>query len=37
MDAPLSPIEGARWWPVDALPDGPADLAERIPQLLALV
>ena len=37
MDAPLSPIEGARWWPVDALPDGPADLAARIPELVALL
>jgi ADP-ribose pyrophosphatase YjhB (NUDIX family) len=27
-DAPLSITEGARWWPVDALPDGPPDLAE---------
>lgn len=25
-DAPLSITEGARWWPVDALPDGPPDL-----------
>lgn len=27
-DAPLSITEGARWWSVDALPDGPPDLAE---------
>jgi ADP-ribose pyrophosphatase YjhB (NUDIX family) len=27
-DAPLSITEGARWWPVDALPDGPPDLGE---------
>jgi len=37
MDAPLSPIEGARWWSVDALPDGPADLAAKIPELVALL
>lgn len=37
MDAPLSPIEGARWWPVDALPDGPADLVAKIPELVNLL
>jgi hypothetical protein len=24
----LSITEGARWWPVDALPDGPPDLTD---------
>jgi len=37
MDAPLSPIEGARWWSVDALPDGPADLSIYIPWLSPLI
>ena len=37
MDAPLSPIEGARWWPVDALPDGPADLRSKTPELVTLL
>jgi ADP-ribose pyrophosphatase YjhB (NUDIX family) len=27
IDAPLSIAEGARWFPVDALPDGPPDLS----------
>lgn len=27
-DAPLSITEGAQWWSVDALPDGPPDLGE---------
>ncbi|MGA0878973.1 MAG: NUDIX domain-containing protein [Ilumatobacteraceae bacterium] len=37
MDAPLSPVEGARWFAVDALPDGAPDLlatARRARQLL---
>jgi len=37
LDAPLSPIEGARWWPVDALPDGTADIAGKISELSALL
>lgn len=37
MEAPLSPIEGARWWPVDALPDGPADLIEKTAVLVRLL
>ena len=27
MDTPLSPIEGARWWPIASLPPGTPDLA----------
>jgi 8-oxo-dGTP diphosphatase len=37
MDAPLSPIESARWWPIDALPDGPADLIEKTTVLVRLL
>lgn len=37
LEAPLSPIEGARWWPVDALPDGPADLRVHLPRLAASI
>ncbi|MEY2996522.1 MAG: hypothetical protein RLZZ39_1347 [Actinomycetota bacterium] len=36
-DAPLSITEGARWWPVDALPDGPADLASCLAVMLRLL
>lgn len=36
-DAPLSITEGARWWPVDDLPDGPADLASCLAVMLRLL
>lgn len=37
MDAPLSPIEGARWFPTDQLPDGAPDLAETAALLRHIV
>ncbi len=36
MDSPLSPVEGARWWPLDALPPGPIDLVPTIHRLREL-
>lgn len=37
MDAPLSPIEGARWFACDQLPAGPPDIAETLPILRSLL
>ena len=37
MDAPLSVSEGARWFPVDALPIGPPDLQPTASLLRAIV
>lgn len=37
MDAPLSPREGARWFPIDSPPPGPPDLASDLTRLAALV
>jgi 8-oxo-dGTP pyrophosphatase MutT (NUDIX family) len=37
MDAPLSPIEGARWFAVDQLPVGAADLPATVTPLRDLV
>lgn len=38
MDAPLSPIEGARWFPVDHIPfDGASDLPETTAALIEIV
>lgn len=37
MDSPLSPSEGARWWPCDRLPEGPPDLETTLERLLSLV
>lgn len=37
MDAPLSPIEGARWFACDQLPAGPPDLAATLPILRTLL
>ena len=37
MDAPLSPIEGARWFSVDHIPDGSPDLERTGLQLHKLV
>lgn len=34
MDTPVSPIEGARWWPVDSLPQGPSDLETTTRRLI---
>lgn len=36
-DAPLSPVEGARWFALDALPDGAPDLRTTAPRLSELV
>lgn len=36
-DAPLSPVEGARWFAVDSVPDGPPGLARDVSRLAALV
>lgn len=37
MDAPLSNIEGARWWTIDRLPAGPPDLAGCLDVMRELV
>jgi 8-oxo-dGTP pyrophosphatase MutT (NUDIX family) len=37
VDAPLSPIEGARWFGVDQLPDGAPDLPATVTPLRDLV
>jgi 8-oxo-dGTP pyrophosphatase MutT (NUDIX family) len=37
MDSPLSPVEGACWWPVDSLPAGPPDLVPTTSRLLAIL
>ncbi|MEY3092316.1 MAG: hypothetical protein RL413_2054 [Actinomycetota bacterium] len=37
MDAPLSPVEGARWFACDRLPDGPPDIAATLPILRTLL
>lgn len=37
MDAPLSPVEGARWFACDQLPAGPPDIAETLPILRSLL
>lgn len=37
MDAPLSKVEGARWFDCDDLPAGPADLFELVAQLRPLI
>lgn len=37
MDSPVSPVEGARWWPVGALPPGPPDLTSTSSRLLELL
>ncbi|MDA0370571.1 MAG: NUDIX domain-containing protein [Actinomycetota bacterium] len=36
-DAPLSITEGARWWPVDRLPDGPLDLVSCLDVMRGLL
>jgi ADP-ribose pyrophosphatase YjhB (NUDIX family) len=36
-DAPLSPGEGARWFSVDSVPDGPPGLVSDVTRLAALV
>lgn len=37
MDSPLSPLEGARWWSVHLLPQGPPDLASTVSRLLRIL
>lgn len=37
MEAPLSTIESARWWPCDALPNGPADRTVYIADVVGLM
>lgn len=37
LDAPVSPVEGARWWPVDSLPPGPPDLERTTQKLVDIV
>jgi len=37
LDAPLSPVEGARWFAVDAVPAGPPGLAHQVSRLATLV
>lgn len=37
MDSPLSPVEGARWWPVTSVPESPAELRETMLRLLDLL
>lgn len=37
MEAPLSPVESARWWPVDSLPDGPSDRERLLPVVVGIL
>jgi 8-oxo-dGTP pyrophosphatase MutT (NUDIX family) len=37
LDTPVSPNEGARWWPVTSLPSGPPDLQETTRRLMDVV
>jgi 8-oxo-dGTP pyrophosphatase MutT (NUDIX family) len=37
MDTPISPVEGARWWPIENLPDGPPGLDATMRRMVALL
>jgi hypothetical protein len=37
MDAPLSKVEGARWFSCEELPEGPSDLHSSITLLRPLI